>query len=65
VLKALEDERVAGHAMSALKTLKVTEAIPKVRGYLTHSSPWLRKVAKKTLERLESELTKKQSSRPG
>lgn len=54
LLDALEDERVAGHAMSALKTLRATEAIPKVRTYLTHSSPWLRKVARKTLERLEA-----------
>jgi HEAT repeat protein len=53
LLDALEDERVAGHAMSALKTLKASEAIPKIRNYLTHSSPWLRKVAKKTIERLE------------
>ena len=38
--------------MSALKTLKATEAIPQIRGYLNHSSPWLRKVARKTIERL-------------
>jgi hypothetical protein len=51
--------------MSALKTLKATEAIPKVRTYMTHSSPWLRKVAKKTLERLESQLATKSSARRG
>lgn len=58
LLDALNDDRVAGQAMSALKTLKATEAIPIVQRYLSHSSPWLRKVAMTTIKRLEAILAR-------
>lgn len=48
----LDDEVVAGHAIMALGKLKSIKAYPKIEGFLDHPKAWVRKEAKRALEKI-------------
>jgi HEAT repeat protein len=49
----LDDEEVVGHAIIALGKLKSPKAYPFIERFLTHPKAWVRKEAKKALDRIE------------
>lgn len=57
----LEEGQITGHAIRALGKLGAWEARATVEPFLTHKMPWVRKEAKKALERM----TKAQASAEG
>lgn len=65
----LEEGPIAGHAIRALGKLGAWEARATVEPFLTHRMPWVRKEAKKALERMakaqaSAEREKESASRP-
>lgn len=53
LIRLLEDEEVRGHAIAALGKLRAACARQNIQSYLNHSNAWIRKEARKTLERIE------------
>jgi HEAT repeat protein len=51
LVEMLKDEQLAGHAIIALRKLKAAAARDKIMPFLSHPTPWIRKEAKKFLER--------------
>lgn len=49
----LDDEVVAGHAIMALGKLKSIKAYPKIEGFLNHPKAWVRKEARRALEKID------------
>lgn len=56
LIELLEDEEVAGHAVMALRKLKLKarKAEPHLERFLSHPKPWVRKEAEKALRRIWS-----------
>jgi HEAT repeat protein len=52
LLGLLDDDEVAGHAVMALGKLKAGKARPAIEEFLKHPKPWVRKEAKKALDKL-------------
>lgn len=52
LIDLLDDEVVAGHAIMALGKLKSIKAYPKIEGFLDHPKAWVRKEAKRALEKI-------------
>ncbi len=53
LIDLLDDEEVAGHAIMALGKLKSKKAYPKIEGFLDHPKAWVRKEAKRALEKID------------
>jgi HEAT repeats len=53
----LDDDSVVGHAVIALGRLKAVRARPAIEHCLTHPQPWVRRKAKKALERLAPDMS--------
>jgi HEAT repeat protein len=53
LIDLLEDDEVSGHAIVALGRLKARAARPHVEPFLKHPNAWVRKEAKKTIERID------------
>jgi HEAT repeat protein len=53
LIELLDDDDVAGHAVIALGTLKAIRARAKIEPFLQHPKPWVRKEAKKALEKTD------------
>jgi hypothetical protein len=47
----LDDDEVAGHAIIALRKLNATEARPYILPFIKHPKPWIRREAKKALNK--------------
>lgn len=52
LLELLEDDEMAGHALMALGKLGAMEAYSHIEQFLKHPKSWIRKEAKKALERI-------------
>jgi hypothetical protein len=52
LIKLLDDEEVAGHALIAIRKLKAREAASRVEPFLNHPKAWVRSEAKKALARI-------------
>jgi HEAT repeat protein len=52
LIRLLEDEEVAGHALIALRKRGDPAAVPYVLPFLTHERTWVRNEAKKALNKL-------------
>jgi HEAT repeat protein len=55
----LDDEDVAGHAVDALGRLRAPEALSHLDRFLQHPKAWIRKEAKKAINRIEKEQAKR------
>ncbi len=55
LLELLDDPEVAGHAVVALGKLKPAKARSSIERFLNHPRPWVRKEAKRALDRLEGD----------
>jgi HEAT repeat protein len=53
LLDLLGDDELVGHAASALGTLRVRAARPRIEPLLSHARPWVRNAAKKALARID------------
>jgi hypothetical protein len=53
LIKLLNDDEVAGHALIALGKLKSQKARIHIERFLNHPKPWIRKEAMKVLKKLE------------
>ncbi len=53
LIDLLKDDEVSGHAIMALGKLKPPAARPHVEPFLKHPNTWVRKEAKKTIERID------------
>ena len=53
LLKLLDDDEVAGHAIRALGMLRARAARPRIERFLDHPKPWVRKEAKRALAKLD------------
>jgi HEAT repeat protein len=53
LIKLLDDPDVQGHAIASLGRLRVVQAREKIKPFLTHPNSWLRREAKKALERID------------
>jgi HEAT repeats len=51
--RLLDDEEVAGHSIMALGKLGATIARPRIEAFSHHEKAWLRKEAKKALDRID------------
>lgn len=49
LIKLLDDEQVAGHAVVALRKLKATQALEHLARFTDHPQAWVRKEAKKAI----------------
>lgn len=56
LIKLLDDEDVAGHAVMGLGKLGAERARPHVERFLTHPKTWIRNEAKKALKRIDREI---------
>jgi len=63
LIRLLEDDQVAGHALIAIRKLGQPEAIAHVRPFLVHEKMWVRKEAKKTMNKLTKVLERAPSKR--
>jgi HEAT repeat protein len=52
LIKLLNDDEVAGHALMGLGKLKAQKARPDIEKFLDHPTQWIRKEARKTLAKL-------------
>ncbi len=53
LIKLLTDEMVAGHAIIALGKLRAKEARAAIVPFLDHPEPWVRKEARRTLDKID------------
>lgn len=53
LVKLLNDDEVAGHALMALGKLKAEKAKPAIERFLDHPKPWVRKEAERALRKIE------------
>ena len=53
LINLLNDSHVVGHAVIALGKLKAKDAIPYIEPLLNHQKSWVRKEAKKAIERIK------------
>ncbi len=53
LIDLLEDEELAGYGIVALGKLKIKETRPAIERFLTHPKSWVRREAKKALERID------------
>ena len=53
LIRLLDDEDVAGHAVTALGKLKAPEALPHLERFVKHPKDWIRKEAQKAIKRIE------------
>ena len=53
LMQLLDDDELAGHAIIALGRLKAKRARPRIEQYLQHTKPWIRREARKALERID------------
>jgi hypothetical protein len=61
LLKCLEDDQVAGHAVLALGRLRAVEALDRLNSFLEHPKPWIRDAAAKAIKQIMGEGSEKTS----
>ncbi len=54
LIRLLEDEEVAGHAIIALGKLKSKKALSEIKKFLNHQKSWVRNEALKAIKKIES-----------
>jgi HEAT repeat protein len=52
LLTLLDDDDIAGYAIMALGKLKASEARSAIEPFIHHREPWVRKEAKKALDKI-------------
>ena len=57
LVKLLNDDEVAGHALMALGKLKAAKAKPAIERFLDHPKPWVRKEAERALRKIEKAMS--------
>lgn len=57
LVKLLNDDEVAGHALMALGKLKAAKAKPAIERFLDHPKPWVRKEAERALRKIDKAMS--------
>ncbi|WP_128755384.1 HEAT repeat domain-containing protein [Aquimarina sediminis] len=52
LVNLLDDEDVTAHVISSLRKLKSKKSASKISKFLNHKNPWIRKEAKKALDKI-------------
>jgi len=58
LIELLEDEEVAGHALSALRKLAPPEAREAIEPFVNHPKTWVRNEAKRALKKIDNKLAR-------
>ncbi len=61
----LDDEEVAGHALSALRKLAPPEAREAIEPFVDHPKTWIRNEAKRALEKIDKKVARAERKRSG
>jgi hypothetical protein len=59
LIELLNDEEIAGHAVSALRRLAPPEARTAIEPFISHPKTWIRNEAKRTLAKIDKKLARK------
>jgi hypothetical protein len=59
LIELLDDEEIAGHAVSALRRLAPPEARTAIEPFISHPKTWIRNEAKRALAKIDKKLARK------